>query len=230
MLQFLAAAAPYIASSAASIGSSLLARGKKAKSINYPTLDIPEYGAYKSKYDDPSSGQVYDFYSRRSKGSDVGLGADDMTMLNAAAIDQSTQEGNELTRRALAGHRTRTGGMETGGTGRIERAGVGQMLQSRSKAMRDIAIQNAVLKHQDIWSGTEGLSGFLGDERNQQNRQWNAARLKAVTEYDPKVMQVEENAKTDEANRLRKQRLYAQYAKIGTNLASRLGDVLGGQQ
>ncbi|MCG3177366.1 MAG: hypothetical protein MOGMAGMI_02340 [Candidatus Omnitrophica bacterium] len=210
---------------AMSIGKALLQRGKKAESVQIPQLNIPEYGAYKSKYDDPSSEQIYDFYSRRSKGTDVGLGADDLTMLNAAAIDQSTQEGNELTRRAVAGHKTRTGGMETGGTGRIERAGVGKMLQSRSKAMRDIAIQNAVLKHNDIWAGTEGLSGFLGDERSQQNRQWTAARAKALDEYGPRAAQAEEDAKTTELNRQRKAKFADDLWSVGDSLSSRLTDL-----
>lgn len=213
----LAAAAPY----AMNIGKSLVQRGKKATAREIPQLNIPSYESYESQYDKPSAEQVHKFYSRKSAGTDVGLAPEDLTTLNAAAIDDATQQGNELTRRALAGHRTRTGGMETGGTGRIERAGIGQMLQARSKAMRDVAIQNAVLKHEDIWEGTRGLSDFLGDERTQQSRRWNAARVKATAEYDPKLLQAQENADTDELNRQRKAKFADDMWSVGDSLVGR---------
>lgn len=159
---------------AANVGMSLLSRDKKKQATFQPRA-LPDYDSFKSKTDEQDAGESRDFYRRRMQGTDTGLGADDLNMLNANAIDDSAYQSKEMMDRAGARNKTMTGGMEMGPRARDERAALGQSLMARSKAMRDVGIQNAVMKWQDKWSGAKGFDHFREGERTQQGRRYNAA-------------------------------------------------------
>lgn len=199
------------------IGQALMRRGKKARSTydQNPRPSMASYGSFKSKYDDPSSKSIYDFYDRRIKGADLGYGKEDLAQMRAEAIDTSTQAGNEMLRRAGAGHRTRTGGMETGGAGRVQRSALSEMLTTRSKAMRDISISNAVLKHKDLWSAAEGMGGFRQEERRYQGQQFEGAAKKTL--YDAGIADIrrQEADQVSALNRQRKSRFYDDMFGVG---------------
>lgn len=193
---------------AGGVGGALLKRGKKAKSSLSDRPPMASYESFRSKYDQPSAKDVHGFYSKRVKGDDLGFSPEDMSTMRAEAIDQAGSSSKELSRIAGAGHRTRTGGMETGGTGRIQRASVGQFLLSRSKAMRDVAIKNAVIKRQEQSAAAEGLQGFLSGERQQQGARFRGELSKK--NYDLGIAREidEENQKVSDLNRQRKTNFY----------------------
>lgn len=200
----LAAVAPL----ALGIGKALFNKGKKASSNYMERPSMQSYGSFKSKYDDPSSKQVYDFYKGKSDGSTAGLAADDLNMLNAEAIDQSHRQTQEYKRVVGNQARPSTGVMTRGRADRNEREAIGQYIGARSKAMRDVAIQNAVLKHDDQFKGTSGLQTFLNSERTQQGNLFEGERKKTLYEASLIDKQEAEANRVDALNRQRKSNFY----------------------
>lgn len=169
------------------LGSALLAKKKKA-SIDPGAVQAPDYASFMSPHQAETSDQVRNFYSDRAAGKNVGYSADDLNTMRAQGIDQSTHEGNELTRRGMAGRQARQGapgaGMSTGATDYMREQSIGQTLASRSKAMRDINIQNAALKQGQIENAGSGLQNYLSGEQNQQMMGYYAALQRATSQQN----------------------------------------------
>lgn len=206
---------------ALSIGQSLMNRGKKASS-NFSRPEMKSYESFKGKYDDQDTDSVHNFYDRRTKGADLGYSTEDLGTMNAQAIDNATHEGNELSRRVGGATSSRSGGMNTGGGDRLQRQGVGQMLSSRSAAMRDIAIKNAVLKHDDQWDAASGLNTFNQNERAQQGRRFQGERVKVGYDADVAAERQADEAAVNNANLKRKSNFNnSLYNSFGQVLMSR---------
>lgn len=92
--------------------------------------------------------------------------------MNAQAEDSATRNANELERRGAAGRRSGYGGSTTGGTNVLREKAMQSGLEYRSNAMRDIAINNAVLKHNDQWNAATGMQNFLNSERSNALAKW----------------------------------------------------------
>lgn len=149
--------------------SSLFKGGKKSggsSSSASSSSSITAPPVYSSPYAADTAKQLHGIYSGRAAGKDVGFAPEDLGTMKAEAIDTSTGEMNEALRRGLAARRiTGPGGMTTGGAARLHERSLLSGLQSRSKAMRDVAIKNAVLKRQEQQQGITGLHNFLTTER-----------------------------------------------------------------
>lgn len=171
---------PALISGGMGIAQAFMNKGGKASS-NYTPLNLPSYDSSKSQYDAPATGQLYNFYSQRAAGNNVGYSPDDMGTMTAQAQDNATAEGEELQRRGMAG-RQLTGGMSTGGTNSLREKSIGQTLASRSNAMREINISNAVLKRQEIENAGQGLQNFDNSERAQQANAANYGLYKGALE------------------------------------------------
>lgn len=117
----------------------------------------------KSPYHDSASAELNNFYTPRIRGEQTGLAEDDLANLRAGAIDNSNYLTNEAVRRGAAGRRT-PGGVNTGGQDTLRESAVTAGLQGRSNALRDIATQNALLKHQDQWNAATGMQSFLNQQ------------------------------------------------------------------
>lgn len=126
------------------------------------TPAAPTYQA--SKYDAPASESIYNFYSPRLKGENLGFAPEDLSLMKGEAIDTSTHGFNETMRRGMAG-RQLTGGLTQGGVNTLRENALSTGLQARSNAVRDIGIRNAVLKQQQQWQAASGMQNFLGAER-----------------------------------------------------------------
>lgn len=135
-------------------------KGKKA-SVN---LNLPSYQA--SKYDAPSSEQLFNTLQDRVAGRNVGFSPQDLQTMNDQAIDQSAQAGNDVMNRSMAG-RQQTGGISKGGTNVLREKTAMYAGGLRSNAMRDVAINNAVQKRQEINAAIPEEQNFLGAERSQ---------------------------------------------------------------
>lgn len=130
----------------------------------------PAYQA--SEYDAPSAKTLYGFYEPRVRGENLGYSQEDLGTMTAQAEDQATRQSNELIRRGSAGRRLGYGGTSTGGQNRLREQAIQTGLEYRSNAMRDIAIKNAVQKHQDQWNAATGLQNFLNAERSNALSRW----------------------------------------------------------
>lgn len=142
---------------------------KKRKSPNTPAYQV-------SEYDKPASKQLFDTYSNRAAGKDVGFSEEDLTSMKGQAIDDSALHRREMRRQGFASNtdlsRTNKGttGTSTLGAQRFKEREISSSLMIRSKALRDVAIRNAVLKRQEQSEGIQGLSNFLNDERGEMSR------------------------------------------------------------
>ena len=116
-----------------------------------------------SPYHESSSSELNNFYTPRIKGENTGLSAEDLAGLNAQAVDSSNYLTNEAVRRGAASRRT-PGGVKTGGMDTLRESAVTAGLQGRSNALRDVATQNALLKHQDQWNAASGMQSFLNEQ------------------------------------------------------------------
>lgn len=135
--------------------------------------DVQEAPKYTpSEYDAPSSKSIYDFYEPRTRGEKTGYSQEDLSTMNAQVEDATTRNANEMVRRGAAGRRLGYGGTSTGGTNRVREQAIQSGLEYRSNAMRDIAIKNAVQKHQDQWNAAGGLQNFLNAERSHALSKW----------------------------------------------------------
>lgn len=132
--------------------------------------NVPVYQP--SAYDAPASKSIYEFYEPRTRGEGTGYSEEDLSTMKGQAIDQSTRVGSELERRGAAGRRLGYGGTTTGGTNVMREKAIQTGLEYRSNALRDIAIKNAVQKHQDQWNAASGLQSFLNSERQTALSQW----------------------------------------------------------
>lgn len=171
----------------AGIGSMLAGR-KKRQGLQQTT--IPTYTP--SQYDKPAAGQLYDTLSKRARGEGVGYSDEDLNTMKAQAIDESARLTNDTVSRATAG-RQMTGGITAGGTNRLRERALIAGGQARSQAMRDVALNNAVLKQQQQGTAIEGLQGFLNSERS------NALGIYGEQLYG-NAMEQNQNAATMEAN------------------------------
>lgn len=135
--------------------------------------DVQESPKYQpSAYDAPASESIYNFYDPRIKGEKTGYSEEDLGTMKSQAIDQSTRVGSELERRGSAGRRLGYGGTSTGGTSNLREKAIQTGLEYRSNALRDIAIKNAVQKHQDQWNAATGMQNFLNSERTNALAKW----------------------------------------------------------
>lgn len=158
---------------------SIFKKPPKATAAQY--RELPDYEP--SKYDAPSSEQLYGTYSSRAKGEGVGFTPEDLSTMKAQETDQAVRGANEVYSRSMAGRRG-TGGVSTGGTNRIRDRALLATSVAKSQALRDIGIRNAVLKREETSQGIQGLDSFLQNERGeawrktsykaQQTSDWNA--------------------------------------------------------
>jgi len=146
------------------LGKFLSSRGKKAKTEQNPLYIPPPYEP--SKYDAPSAEQLFQTYSGRARGEDVGFAEEDLGTMRAEAIDQAKLVERELSSRGMRGRKT-TGAVTTGGQATLREKSILGGLQARSQSLRDIAIRNAVLKRTEQSEGIQGLFNFLGAERSE---------------------------------------------------------------
>lgn len=175
-----------------------------------------------SKFDENSSQSIYDFYSPRIKGEKTGYGADDLKIMEGQAQDFSTRNMNEAIRRGAAGRRRGTGGTWTGGRDTMRDEAIRGGLEYRSNAMRDIAVRNAVLKHQDQWNATQGMGTFLNNERSHSLAKWqgtanNAAQAYQYNELYPQILGQQDN----QFNRQADYEGAGQLANLAVNLFNR---------
>jgi len=143
--------------------------GKAGKAFTgAPKYKIPNYQQFAeyapSQYDAPSSKQLFQTYSRRAAGKDVGFDPGELATMRSQAIDEAQRVGSVLERRGMAG-RKMTGGLTTGGISRLREKGILATQLARSDSLRDIALRNAVLKREETWQGIGGLDKFLQNER-----------------------------------------------------------------
>lgn len=178
---------PSLITAGLSIGQALFGKKKKA-SVDPGAVQMPDYGSFATPDQAATRSQVRNFYSDRAQGKGVGYTPDDMGTMRADAIDQSTHEGNELTRRAMAGRQARQGapgqGMSTGATDYLREQSIGQTLASRSKAMRDVNISNAALKQSEIENAGQGLAGVTAEDDQQQMMAYYAALQRATNQQN----------------------------------------------
>lgn len=138
--------------------SSLFGGGSSSST---PSPTAPSYTP--SPYHAEASDDIYNFYKPRIEGQDTGLSDSDLSTLNASAIDSSNYLTNEAVRRGASSRKT-PGGTYTGGMDTMRESAVTAGLQGRSEALRDVATQNALLKHQDQWNAASGMQGFLNEQ------------------------------------------------------------------
>lgn len=217
---FLQALLPFVGP-ALSIGQSLFARGKKAQATGgtSPAAALPDYKKFASEYEKPTAKQLYETYSTRAK-EGIGYGPEELAQMRAEAIEQAAGAGSEYERRAMAG-RQLTGGMSTAGRNRIREKSLGATLGMRSQGLRDIAIQDALSRRQEKAAGATGLQNFLGGERTQQQRAYDAAVGKAGAQTTDWERQQKEATEVAEANRQRKAAFGGSLFNIGSSLLSR---------
>lgn len=137
--------------------------------------DAPSYQA--SQYDAPSAQSLYNFWQPRVEGKNLGLSDEDLGVIRAQTVDQSTHNIAESRRLGQAGQ-LRTGGITRRGTQAVNQGADNSGLSYRSSALNDIAIQNAVMKHNDQYTAAGGLQSFLNNERANAFQIWQ-------TEYYP---------------------------------------------
>jgi hypothetical protein len=179
-------------------------KGKKA-SLNMPQLNLPDYTP--SQYDAPASGQLYSTLSNRVAGRDVGYSPEDLATMNSQAVDQSAKAGNDVMARTMAG-RQNTGGVTTGGTNLTREKTAQYASGLQSQAMRDVAINNAVLKRQEQGAAISGEQGFLNSERANAQNIYEDKYQKAMGTYGADLATKQEadkvaaynQARTDAAN------------------------------
>ncbi len=128
------------------------------------TVESYQRPAYQpSPYSAGASENINNFYTSRVNGENLGYRPEDLDTMNASAIDTSNYMTNEAVRRGASARRT-PGGVTTGGQGALRENAVMSGLQNRSAALRDIAVQNSVLKHNDQWNAAQGLQAFLNEQ------------------------------------------------------------------
>jgi hypothetical protein len=154
--------------------------GGKSKSSSPPGINLPSYTP--SKYDAPSAENISNFYTPRIQGKQTGFEKGDLDLMRQDAQDQSTRAMNSLIKQQMAGARI-PGGLSTGGQQAIRERAMRTGLESRSQAIRDIGIKNAVLKHQDQWNAASGLQGFLNSERAEAQNIWAGNRANAMAQW-----------------------------------------------
>lgn len=136
-----------------------------------------------SKYDAGSSEAIYGFYEPRVRGEKLGFSDEDLGTMRGQAQDYSTRQMNEAIRRGGSARRAGTGGTWSGGRDVMRDEAIRGGLEYRSNAMRDIAVRNAVLKHDDQWNAAAGLGNFLGNERSHALSQWTGNQQGAQAAY-----------------------------------------------
>jgi hypothetical protein len=127
-------------------------------------LDVPP--RYESPYTKGTAKILNDVLSNRAQGKDVGFAPEDLATMRSSAVDEGNRQTNELVRRGLAARRlVGAEGMGTGGAQRLHERAIATGEESRSKAIKDIGIKNALLKRQEQQAGLSGLQGFTTAER-----------------------------------------------------------------
>ena len=113
-----------------------------------------------SPYSAPASSDLMNFYEPRINGLQTGYAPEDITAMETKAVDSANYSVDEAVRRGASGRKT-PGGITTGGMDTTRESAVNSALGVRSAALQDIAVQNAVLKHQDQWNAATGMQSFL---------------------------------------------------------------------
>lgn len=175
-----------------------------------------------SEYDKASSKSLYDFYDPRIKGEQTGYSEDDMKIMRNQAQDYSTRNMNEAIRRGASARRAGTRGTWTGGRDVMRDEAIRGGLEYRSNAMRDIAVRNAVQKHQDQWNAAAGMGNFLGNERAHALAQWSGntqgqQQAYLYNQLYPSLMTQENN----QFNRAATNENVADITKLAMNLFNR---------
>ena len=123
--------------------------------------------------------------------------------------------------------RQNTGGMTTGGQDYVRDQSIGQTLASRSQAMRDINISNAVLKQQQIAQAAPGLQTFLGGEREQQGSQFYGDYSKALYDRSNSLLQSGANINAQNTNTANNQNFLNSLFSGGQGGGGPVGDISG---
>jgi hypothetical protein len=170
------------------LGASALSTGagvygamqKKGNKASY-NLNLPSYQA--SQYDAPSAAQLFSTLQNRVAGRDVGYSAEDLATMNDQAVDQSTKAANDMLNRSMAG-RQQTGGITKGGTNVAREQAYMYGGGLKSNALRDVAINNAVQKRQEINAAIPEEQQFLGGERAQAETLYNNQMQQALLQKE----------------------------------------------
>lgn len=202
--------------------SSIFGGGSKSSSSPSPSEKYEPKPYVPSEYDAPASKSIFDFYDPRIKGEKLGYAKEDLDIMEGQAQDHATRNMNEAISRGAAGRRQGTGGTWTGGRDVMRDDAINKGLEYRSNAMRDIAVRNAVLKHNDQWNAAAGMGNFLGNERSHALAQWsgNQQGEQAAYQYNnlyPMLFDQQEN----QYNRSADFENSAEWAKIAINLFDR---------
>jgi len=169
-----------------------------------------------SKYDAGSSETLFNFYDPRVKGENLGFADEDLKTMQGQAQDYSTRNMNEAIRRGGASRRAGTGGTWTGGRDVMRDESIRSGLEYRSNAMRDIAVRNAVMKHQDQWNAASGMGNFLNNERAQANNLWTGNRQNAQQAYEyNQLLPFEVKREENLYNQANRNQMFTDMAKIG---------------
>lgn len=175
-----------------------------------------------SDYDKDASKSIYDFYSPRMRGENTGYSEEDLNIMKGQAQDYSTRQMKEAIRRGAAARRPGTGGTWSGGRDTMRDEAIRGGLEFRSNAMRDIAVRNAVLKHQDEWNATQGMGTFLNNERAHALAKWTGGSQQAAQAYQfnelyPQILDQQSN----QYNRQADYEGMSQIANLAMNLFNR---------
>lgn len=170
----------------------------KGKKASVQDLNFPDYTP--SPYDALTSGQLYSTLSDRVAGKNVGYSPEDLAVMNSQAVDQSAKAGNDVMARSMAGQQ-HTGGVSTGSTNLLREKTAEYAGGLRSNAMRDVAINNAVQKRQEINAAIPEEQGFLNSERsNAENLYSNQIQKALLQKQEADKVQAFNVARNDSAN------------------------------
>lgn len=193
-----------------------LGGGDKKSSEPDEKYEPPPY--VPSQYDEKSSSDLFNFYDPRVRGENLGYADEDLKTMEGQAQDYSTRQMNEAIKRGAAGRRRGTGGTYSGGRDVMRDEAIRGGLEYRSNAMRDIAVRNSVLKHQDQWNAASGMGTFLNNERANAMAKWTGANQGAAQAYQfntvyPELQNLYSRSADNET--------IAALAKLGVNMYGR---------
>lgn len=122
-------------------------------------------------YSAENAEDLNNFYTPRIRGEKTGFAPEDLKTMESKAVNSANYSVNESVRRGASSRRT-PGGITTGGMGTTRESAVNTALGVRSQALQDIAVQNAVLKHQDQWNAATGMQNFMTQQDSMAMQQY----------------------------------------------------------
>lgn len=146
--------------------------GRKTETVSNTAGDAPSYQP--SPYSAPASAELFNFYQPRIQGQNTGYAPEDIQTIKSVAVNNANYAVDESVRRGAGARRT-PGGITTGGMNTMRESAVNSALAVRSNALQDVAVQNAVLKHQDQWNAAAGMQGFLAEQDQSAAQRYNMA-------------------------------------------------------